>query len=283
MHPTRPFRRWLARSAHAAVVTSPSTSATRTSASSRRCRRTATAARRPTADVLDRLGACTTRTAGPTSSRPSCTPGRSGPVSKGCVCEPWCTTRPKPIGCASWERTRPSPVTCATARASTPILTGVDAVFHVTPAFAPDSAELGVSMVEAATAAGVDRFVFSGVYHRSLSLGEPRASMRPIEEALLVGEGGLLARLTKRVVEAGIRGEIKNRCTADCVRADLRPRPATPRGRPEQPRPPRQRRGWCPRRRLTPATLIFVVTPAAAPGRHAQPRPGRWRVQRPWC
>lgn len=80
---------------------------------------------------------------------------------------------------------------------------GVDAVFHVTPAFAPDSAELGVSMVEAATAAGVDRFVFSGVYHRSLSLGEPRACMRPIEEALLVGEGGLLARLTKRVVEAG--------------------------------------------------------------------------------
>jgi uncharacterized protein YbjT (DUF2867 family) len=62
-------------------------------------------------------------------------------------------------------------------------LTGVDAVFHVTPAFAPDSAELGVGMVEAATAAGVDRFVFSGVYHPSLSLVN-HASMRPIEEAL---------------------------------------------------------------------------------------------------
>lgn len=43
-------------------------------------------------------------------------------------------------------------------------LDGVDAVFHVTPAFAPDSAALGIGMVEAATAAGVDRFVFSGVY-----------------------------------------------------------------------------------------------------------------------
>lgn len=62
-------------------------------------------------------------------------------------------------------------------------LNGVDAVFHVTPAFAPDSAELGIGMVEAATAAGVERFVFSGVYHPSLSLVN-HASMRPIEEAL---------------------------------------------------------------------------------------------------
>lgn len=62
-------------------------------------------------------------------------------------------------------------------------LTGVDAVFHGTPAFAPDSAELGVGMVEAATAAGVDRFAFSGVYHPLLSLVN-HASMRPIEEAL---------------------------------------------------------------------------------------------------
>jgi uncharacterized protein YbjT (DUF2867 family) len=62
-------------------------------------------------------------------------------------------------------------------------LKGVDAVFHVTPAFAPDSAELGIGMVEAATAAGVERFVFSGVYHPSLSLVN-HASMRPIEQAL---------------------------------------------------------------------------------------------------
>ncbi|MDQ2739656.1 MAG: NmrA family NAD(P)-binding protein [Actinomycetota bacterium] len=62
-------------------------------------------------------------------------------------------------------------------------LTGVDAVFHVTPAFAPDAAELGVGMVDAAVAAGVQRFVFSGVYHPSLSLVN-HASMRPVEEAL---------------------------------------------------------------------------------------------------
>jgi uncharacterized protein YbjT (DUF2867 family) len=62
-------------------------------------------------------------------------------------------------------------------------LKGIDAVFHVTPAFAPDSTELGIGMVEAATAAGVQRFVFSGVYHPSLSLVN-HASMRPIEQAL---------------------------------------------------------------------------------------------------
>lgn len=62
-------------------------------------------------------------------------------------------------------------------------LDGVDAVFHITPAFVPDATELGVGMVEAATAAGVQRFVFSGVYHPSLSLVN-HASMRPIEQAL---------------------------------------------------------------------------------------------------
>jgi uncharacterized protein YbjT (DUF2867 family) len=62
-------------------------------------------------------------------------------------------------------------------------LDGVDAVFHITPAFAADATELGIGMVEAATAAGVQRFVFSGVYHPSLSLVN-HASMRPIEQAL---------------------------------------------------------------------------------------------------
>lgn len=62
-------------------------------------------------------------------------------------------------------------------------LAGVDAVFHITPAFAPDSAALGIGMVDAATDAGVARFVFSGVYHPSLSLVN-HASMRPVEEAL---------------------------------------------------------------------------------------------------
>ena len=49
-------------------------------------------------------------------------------------------------------------------------LDGVDGVFHLVPAFAPDSVQLGVGMVEAAAAAAVRRFVFSGVYHPSLSL-----------------------------------------------------------------------------------------------------------------
>ncbi len=62
-------------------------------------------------------------------------------------------------------------------------LRGVDGVFHITPAFAPDAAALGIDMVDAATAAGVDRFVFSGVYHPSLAL-ENHASTRPVEEAL---------------------------------------------------------------------------------------------------
>lgn len=66
-------------------------------------------------------------------------------------------------------------------------LNGVDAVFHVTPAFAPDSAALGIGMVAAAAAAGVQRFVFSGVYHPSLSLVN-HMSMRPVEEALYRSE-----------------------------------------------------------------------------------------------
>jgi uncharacterized protein YbjT (DUF2867 family) len=63
------------------------------------------------------------------------------------------------------------------------VLDGVDAVFHITPAFAQDATELGVSMVEAARAAGVARFVFSSVYHPSLALVN-HASVRPIEQAL---------------------------------------------------------------------------------------------------
>ena len=62
-------------------------------------------------------------------------------------------------------------------------LDGVDGVFHVIPAFASDSTELGVKMVQAAEAAGVARFVFQGVYHPSLSLAN-HADLRPIEQAL---------------------------------------------------------------------------------------------------
>jgi uncharacterized protein YbjT (DUF2867 family) len=62
-------------------------------------------------------------------------------------------------------------------------LDGVDGVFLIIPAFAPDAAELGTGVVAAAQAAGVRRIVFSGVYHPSLSLVN-HASTRPVEEAI---------------------------------------------------------------------------------------------------
>ena len=62
-------------------------------------------------------------------------------------------------------------------------LAGAEGLFLITPAFAPDAADLGVRAVRAAAAAGVRRIVFSGVYHPSLSLSN-HAAMRPIEESI---------------------------------------------------------------------------------------------------
>lgn len=61
---------------------------------------------------------------------------------------------------------------------------GVDGVSHLNPAFAPDEAEMGVAMVEAAKAAGVKKFVFSSVFHPSISKMVNHAAKRPVEEAL---------------------------------------------------------------------------------------------------
>ncbi|MGL5807458.1 MAG: NmrA family NAD(P)-binding protein [Xenococcaceae cyanobacterium] len=61
---------------------------------------------------------------------------------------------------------------------------GMDGVFHLNPAFAPNEAELGVAMVEAAKAAGVRKFVFSGVIHPSISALSNHAAKCPVEEAL---------------------------------------------------------------------------------------------------
>jgi uncharacterized protein YbjT (DUF2867 family) len=61
---------------------------------------------------------------------------------------------------------------------------GVDGVFHVNPAFAPREAEMGVAMVDAAKAAGVRKFVFSGVIHPSISAVVNHAGKQPVEEAL---------------------------------------------------------------------------------------------------
>jgi len=60
---------------------------------------------------------------------------------------------------------------------------GVDGVFHINPAFAPNEVEMGQNMVAAAQAAGVRKFVFSSVIHPSLSLSN-HAAKRPVEEAL---------------------------------------------------------------------------------------------------
>jgi uncharacterized protein YbjT (DUF2867 family) len=61
---------------------------------------------------------------------------------------------------------------------------GIDGVFHLNPAFAPNEADLGVTMVEAAKAAGVKKFVFSSVIHPSISALNNHAAKRPVEEAL---------------------------------------------------------------------------------------------------
>jgi uncharacterized protein YbjT (DUF2867 family) len=60
----------------------------------------------------------------------------------------------------------------------------MEGVFHLNPAFAPNEAELGVAMVEAAKAAGVRKFVFSGVIHPSISALSNHAAKCPVEEVL---------------------------------------------------------------------------------------------------
>lgn len=66
-------------------------------------------------------------------------------------------------------------------------LSGVDGAFLITPAFAPDATQLGLTFVEAAQRAGVRKLVYSGVYHPSLPL-ENHASTRPIEAALYASD-----------------------------------------------------------------------------------------------
>ncbi|HEY1986847.1 MAG TPA: NmrA family NAD(P)-binding protein [Terracidiphilus sp.] len=61
---------------------------------------------------------------------------------------------------------------------------GADAVFHIGPAFEPRESDMGVTMVEAARAAGVSKFVFSSVIHPSISKLTNHAAKRPVEEAL---------------------------------------------------------------------------------------------------
>jgi uncharacterized protein YbjT (DUF2867 family) len=66
---------------------------------------------------------------------------------------------------------------------------GMDGVFHIGPAHAAGEAEMGVAMVDAAAAAGVRKFVFSGVIHPSISaMTNHGAAKLPVEEALYSSE-----------------------------------------------------------------------------------------------
>ncbi|WP_287201368.1 NmrA family NAD(P)-binding protein [Mesorhizobium sp.] len=61
---------------------------------------------------------------------------------------------------------------------------GVDGVFHIGPAFAPDEACMGVAMVEAAARGGVRKFAFSSVIQPTNTRLENHASKVPVEDAL---------------------------------------------------------------------------------------------------
>lgn len=64
-------------------------------------------------------------------------------------------------------------------------LVGVGGVFYIAPAFMPGEADVGRGVVEACSAAGVKRFVFSSVIHPVLSGLSNHAAKAPVEEAIL--------------------------------------------------------------------------------------------------
>lgn len=97
-------------------------------------------------------------------------------------------------------------------------LEGVDSVFYIAPAFIPDEAEVGNSIVDAAKRAGVRRFVFSSVIDPVISALVNHISKSPVEEAII--ESGMeyailqpalffqnLAGGWSRVVETGVFAE----------------------------------------------------------------------------
>jgi uncharacterized protein YbjT (DUF2867 family) len=71
----------------------------------------------------------------------------------------------------------------------TEAVAGMDGVFHIGPAHAAGEADMGLAMVNAARAAGVRKFVFSGVIHPSISAMTNHAAAKlPVEEALYSSE-----------------------------------------------------------------------------------------------
>jgi uncharacterized protein YbjT (DUF2867 family) len=68
-------------------------------------------------------------------------------------------------------------------------VSGMEGVFHIGPAHAAAEADMGLAMVAAARAAGVRKFVFSGVIHPSISAMTNHAAAKlPVEEALYSSE-----------------------------------------------------------------------------------------------
>jgi uncharacterized protein YbjT (DUF2867 family) len=65
----------------------------------------------------------------------------------------------------------------------------MDCVFHIGPAHAAREAEMGLAMVDAARAAGVRKFIFSGVIHPSITAMTNHAAAKlPVQEALYSSE-----------------------------------------------------------------------------------------------
>ncbi|MFZ6677889.1 NmrA family NAD(P)-binding protein [Undibacterium sp. Tian12W] len=64
-------------------------------------------------------------------------------------------------------------------------LQGVDGVFYLAPAFLQDEAQVGMQLVEAAKAAGVRRFLFSGAIHPVISQLANHNGKPAVEEALI--------------------------------------------------------------------------------------------------
>jgi uncharacterized protein YbjT (DUF2867 family) len=66
---------------------------------------------------------------------------------------------------------------------------GMEGVFHIGPAHVAAEAAMGLAMVDAARAAGVRKFVYSGVIHPSISAMTNHAAAKlPVEEALYSSE-----------------------------------------------------------------------------------------------
>ena len=78
------------------------------------------------------------------------------------------------------DLTRPATLTEAMA--------GVDGVFHIGPGQTPTEADMGIAMVQAARAAGVRKFVLSGVIHPSISALSNHTAKLPVEDALYTSE-----------------------------------------------------------------------------------------------